>query len=575
MANSTTNVDTVIASQASKEVTINAAFDAASQAMTYGRRASTSSGLTWGYYGGNVVKTDGTMAQIANGTLTLTASNTNYIVAAKATGAVTVSTANTNWLNQTDYWRLYSVVAGDATVTSYTDSRDFMQRPAVAGGMATVALGGTGQDFSAVEKGGIVSGTDSGEFGLTAVGTDGYFLAADAASAGGVKWVSAPGGGDMLLGTAQTVTASKSFNDGTLIVNGSTSGTTTIKAAAEAGTTTVTLPAATGTVALTSNKLSAFAETSSAELAGVISDETGTGALVFNNSPAFVDDITVGGAGVASGQIKLNGTTSGTVTLSVADEAGTYTLKLPTTDGTANQLLQTDGDGNTTWATVSAGGGDMLLGTAQTVTASKTFGDDLLILAGSTSGTTKLNAADVAGTTTITFPAVTDTAVTLAATQTLTNKTLTTPAIGGDATLSTGNLVIGTSGKGIDFSTNSSAAGMTSELLDGYEEGTWTPNQGAGLTVVGTFGSSGKYTKVGRVVVVIGYLTSTTSLECSASSVICSNLPFTPIDFGVGIYLNGGFNASSAIYISTNNAVYSTTAITTTNYIYFTATYFV
>lgn len=288
MANSTTNVDTVIASQASKEVTINAALDAASQAMTYGRRASTSSGLTWGHYGGNVVKTDGTMAQIANGTLTLTASNTNYIVAAKATGAVSVSTATTNWLNQADYWRLYSVVTGAATVTSYTDSRDFMQRPANVGGMATVALGGTGQDFSAVEKGGIISGTDSGEFGLTAVGTDGYFLAADAASAGGIKWVAVPGGGDMLLGTAQTVTASKSFDDGTLIIKGATSGTTTIKAAAEAGTTTATFPAASGTVALTSNKLSAFAETSSAELAGVISDETGSGALVFATSPTLV-----------------------------------------------------------------------------------------------------------------------------------------------------------------------------------------------------------------------------------------------------------------------------------------------
>jgi len=141
MANSTTNVDTVIASQASKEVTINAALDAASQALTYGRRASTSSGLTWGYYGGNVVKTDGTMAQIANGTLTLTASNTNYIVAAKATGAVSVSTANTNWLNQTDYWRLYEVVAGAATVTSYTDSRDFMQRPAVSSSETTTTIG--------------------------------------------------------------------------------------------------------------------------------------------------------------------------------------------------------------------------------------------------------------------------------------------------------------------------------------------------------------------------------------------------------------------------------------------------
>jgi hypothetical protein len=69
---------------------------------------------------------------------------------------------------------------------------------------------------------------------------------------------------------------------------GSTSGTTTLQPSATAGTTTVTLPAATGTVALTANKLSEFAATSSAELAGVISDETGTGALVFANSPTLV-----------------------------------------------------------------------------------------------------------------------------------------------------------------------------------------------------------------------------------------------------------------------------------------------
>jgi hypothetical protein len=123
MANSTTNIDGIVSSQSAKEVTANAFFDAASPAATYGRRASTSSGLTWGYYGGNVFKTDGTLAQIANGTLTLTASSTNYIVAAKATGAVSVSTAATNWNNQTDYWRLYSVVTGASSVTSYTDAR--------------------------------------------------------------------------------------------------------------------------------------------------------------------------------------------------------------------------------------------------------------------------------------------------------------------------------------------------------------------------------------------------------------------------------------------------------------------
>lgn len=125
MANSTTNLDTISSSQASKEVTANALFDAGSPATTYGRRASTSSGLTWGYYGGNVTIAAGTLSQIANGTVALTASQTNYVVAAKSNGAVSVSTATTNWNDTDNYWRLYSIVAGASSVTSYTDARQF------------------------------------------------------------------------------------------------------------------------------------------------------------------------------------------------------------------------------------------------------------------------------------------------------------------------------------------------------------------------------------------------------------------------------------------------------------------
>ena len=46
-----------------------------------------------------------------------------------------------------------------------------------------------------------------------------------------------------------------------------------------------------GTAAYTLNKLSVFAATTSAELAGVISDETGTGALVFANTPTLVTPV--------------------------------------------------------------------------------------------------------------------------------------------------------------------------------------------------------------------------------------------------------------------------------------------
>ena len=74
----------------------------------------------------------------------------------------------------------------------------------------------------------------------------------------------------------------------------------------------------------------------------------------------------------------------------------------------------------------------------------------------------------------------------------------------GDTRLETGNLIIATAGKGIDFSATTEGSGtMTSELLDDYEEGTWTPTLSAevpgDLSV--TYGVRlGTYTKVGRLV---------------------------------------------------------------------------
>lgn len=118
MSNSTITFDAIIQAQASKEVTANALFDALSPASLYGRRQSTSSGLTWGYYGGNVL-VNGVLTQIANGTLTLTASLTNYIEAEPTTGAVSSNTTAFT-AGRTP---LYTVVAGAATVSSYTDHR--------------------------------------------------------------------------------------------------------------------------------------------------------------------------------------------------------------------------------------------------------------------------------------------------------------------------------------------------------------------------------------------------------------------------------------------------------------------
>jgi hypothetical protein len=50
--------------------------------------------------------------------------------------------------------------------------------------------------------------------------------------------------------------------------------------------------------------------------------------------------------------LKLNGATSGTVTIQPAAAAGTWSLTLPTTAGSSGQVLQTNGSGVTTWASV-------------------------------------------------------------------------------------------------------------------------------------------------------------------------------------------------------------------------------
>jgi hypothetical protein len=125
MADSTTNLDTISASQSSKEVTANALSDAGSPATLYGRRASTTSALTWGYYGGKKLKADGSIASIANGTIALTDAATNYLYATDAGVVTKVTAAPTDWPAPLadDATALYQIVTSGGAVTSYTDYR--------------------------------------------------------------------------------------------------------------------------------------------------------------------------------------------------------------------------------------------------------------------------------------------------------------------------------------------------------------------------------------------------------------------------------------------------------------------
>jgi hypothetical protein len=102
---------------------------------------------------------------------------------------------------------------------------------------------------------------------------------------------------------------------------------------------------------------------------------------------------------------------------------------------------------------------------------------------------------------------------------------------GGNVNLKTGNLIIGTAGNGIDFSATSNGSGtMTSELLNDYEEGTWTPSFGGtgGQTGQVYVTQDGTYTKVGRLVTFSGNMALST-LGTITGFVKINGLPFTAL----------------------------------------------
>lgn len=117
MADSTSNLYQLPVAAANNELRVNELISAVSPSSLFAQNASTTTGLTWGYYGGRLGGT-----AIANGTVTLT-NGTHYIVAARADGAVSTSTGTTNWNNTAAYMRLYRVVAASSQVSSYEDHR--------------------------------------------------------------------------------------------------------------------------------------------------------------------------------------------------------------------------------------------------------------------------------------------------------------------------------------------------------------------------------------------------------------------------------------------------------------------
>ena len=136
-------------------------------------------------------------------------------------------------------------------------------------------------------------------------------------------------------------------------------------------------------------------------------------------------------------------------------------------------------------------------------------------------------------------------------------------------TLTDGNVTLA-SGHGIDFGATSDSAGggsMTSELLDDYEEGTFTPgliDSGGGLGANLTT-AVGQYTKVGNLVT-FALRINGDARTSTGNQVYITNLPFTfspatstnRIQFevnGINLGLDSGFYSLNGQLANTDTSL--------------------
>jgi hypothetical protein len=271
--------------------------------------------------------------------------------------------------------------------------------------------------------------------------------AATAASINGNVWTA--GTGTLTLGAGKTATISN-----TLTFAGTDGSTVTLGAG--------------GTVAYLANTLNAFAATTSAQLASVITDETGSGSLVFGTSPTLVTPTLGIAAATSINKVAITAPATGS-TLTIPDGV---TLTGPAVSGTA-----------------------MTLGNAETITGAKSFNDATVILKGATSGTTTIKAAAVAGTTTLTLPAATDTLVGKATADVLTNKTFDTAGAGNSFSINgvaaTANTGTGALARAVSpVFTTPSLGVATATTINGnaFTAGSYTLTGSAGKTL--TFSNS-------------------------------------------------------------------------------------
>jgi hypothetical protein len=265
---------------------------------------------------------------------------------------------------------------------------------------------------------------------------------------------------------------------------------------------TTPLPASsggTGLSALGTGVATWLGTPSSANLAAAVTDETGSGSLVFGTSPTMITP-TIGPSGNFTDSyltITQSGFSTGGQSYQVFKDANGVT-------GAINSWGSAYGGAYSLGIALSSNmvnngslGGTLQYGQTGVSTMYKQYnGSHYFYRAASGSGGSNISYQEVLSTDT-----------------------------SNNITFTAGNLVQGTAAKGINFTANTPAAGMTSQLLNWYEEGTWTPTAIPGAGAITTYASGGTYTRVGRQVTVTAYV-DLTNVGTASGTLQISNLPF-------------------------------------------------